>query len=117
MNEAHQAVEWWRATVERAVARPIPMGQRSAEVMSHGSMQVKFYAPRGTDEQTPHTRDELYVVARGSGAFIRGDRRHPFGAGDVLFVPAGVEHRFEDFTDDFATWVIFYGPEGGEQPD
>ena len=29
-------------------------------------------------------------------------------------VPAGVVHRFEDFTDDFATWGMFYGPEGGE---
>lgn len=117
MNEAHQAAERWRTTLEQAAARPIPEGQRSVEMMSHESMQVKFYAPRGTDEQTPHTRDELYVVARGSGTFVSGDRRHPFGAGDVLFVPAGVEHRFEDFTDDFATWVIFYGPEGGEKPD
>ncbi len=116
MNETHQTVEWWRASVEQAVARPIPKGQRSVEVMTHGSMQVKFYAPRGTDQQTPHTRDELYVVARGSGTFINGDRRHLFFTGDVLFVPAGVEHRFEDFTDDFGTWVIFYGPEGGEQP-
>jgi mannose-6-phosphate isomerase-like protein (cupin superfamily) len=40
--------------------------------------------------------------------------RHAFGPGDVLFVPAGVEHHFENFTDDLATWVIFYGPEGGE---
>jgi len=79
-------------------------------------MVVKYYAPRGTDEQTPHTRDEVYVVARGSGTFVNGDRRHPFRAGDVLFVPAGVDHRFEDFTDDFGTWVIFYGPEGGERP-
>jgi len=23
-------------------------------------------------------------------------------------------HIFEDFTDDFAVWVMFYGPEGGE---
>ncbi len=34
--------------------------------------------------------------------------------GDFLFVPAGVEHRFENFTSDFATWVFFYGPVGGE---
>jgi hypothetical protein len=34
--------------------------------------------------------------------------------GELLFVPAGVVHRFEDFSDDFATWVMFYGPEGGE---
>ena len=116
MDEAHPEVERWRATVEQAAALPVPEGQRSVEVMSHGTMVVKYYAPRGTDEQIPHTRDELYVVARGSGTFVNGDRRHPFSAGDVLFVPAGVEHRFEDFTGDFGTWVIFYGPEGGEGP-
>jgi len=32
----------------------------------------------------------------------------------VIFVEAGVEHRFEDFTDDFETWVVFWGPQGGE---
>jgi mannose-6-phosphate isomerase-like protein (cupin superfamily) len=45
---------------------------------------------------------------------VNGDARFRFGPGDVLFVPAGVEHRFEDFSDDFVTWVVFYGPEGGE---
>jgi mannose-6-phosphate isomerase-like protein (cupin superfamily) len=53
-------------------------------------------------------------VISGSGAFVNGDARHPFGPGDVLFVPAGVEHRFEDFSADFQAWVIFYGPDGGE---
>lgn len=38
----------------------------------------------------------------------------PCGPHDVRFVPAGVVHRFEEFTDDFAVWVVFYGPEGGE---
>jgi mannose-6-phosphate isomerase-like protein (cupin superfamily) len=46
--------------------------------------------------------------------FRNGPERHPFERGDVLFVAAGVEHRFENFTDDFAAWVFFYGPEGGE---
>jgi mannose-6-phosphate isomerase-like protein (cupin superfamily) len=54
-------------------------------------------------------------VARGSGTFVNGNSRHPFSAGDVLFVPAEVPHRFKDFTDDFGTWVIFYGPEGGAE--
>ena len=39
-----------------------------------------------------------------------------FGPGDLIFVPAGAEHRFEDFSDDLETWVAFYGPEGGERP-
>ncbi|HEY6572923.1 MAG TPA: cupin domain-containing protein, partial [Candidatus Eisenbacteria bacterium] len=59
-------------------------------------------------------RDEVYVVISGSGKFLNGVARRPFGPGDFLFVPAGVEHRFEEFSDDLAVWVIFYGPEGGE---
>jgi mannose-6-phosphate isomerase-like protein (cupin superfamily) len=46
--------------------------------------------------------------------FVDGSDRYPVSPGDVLFVPAGVIHRFEEFTDDFAVWVLFYGPEGGE---
>jgi mannose-6-phosphate isomerase-like protein (cupin superfamily) len=64
--------------------------------------------------QTPHEQDELYVVFSGSGEFLLNGERMNFTAGDVLFVPAGVEHRFENFSDDFVTWVIFYGPKGGE---
>jgi len=89
-------------------------GKRFARIFAHGTLEVEFYAPRGTDPQTPHTRDEVYVVVSGQGTFVNGDARHPFGPGDFLFVPAGVVHRFEEFTDDLAVWVLFYGPEGGE---
>jgi mannose-6-phosphate isomerase-like protein (cupin superfamily) len=89
-------------------------GERFASVLSHGSLLVEIYAPRGRDIQNPHTRDELYIVMRGNGTFNQGGRRSRFQPGDVLFVPAGVEHRFETFTDDLAVWVVFYGPEGGE---
>jgi mannose-6-phosphate isomerase-like protein (cupin superfamily) len=103
------------ATVAEAMRLlPGPGGERFAKVLGHGSLEVEVYAPRGTDPQTPHTRDELYVVVSGNGEFLNGPGRHPFGPGDVLFVPAGVEHRFEDFTDDLVVWVVFYGPEGGE---
>lgn len=104
-----------RATVGEALARlPGPKGERFAEVCTHGSLVVEIYAPRGLDPQTPHTRDEVYVVVAGAGFFVNGADRHPFGPGDVLFVPAGVAHRFEAFTDDLTVWVFFYGPEGGE---
>ena len=90
-------------------------GIPSAFVFEHGTLQVKMYRPVGQDPQKPHTRDELYVIASGSGWFVNGDDRHAFRTGDVLFVPAGVTHRFEEFSDDFCTWVMFYGPEGGER--
>ncbi|MDP9475495.1 MAG: cupin domain-containing protein [Actinomycetota bacterium] len=105
-----------RATVAGAMGLlPGPGGERFARVLEHGSMEVEVYAPRGSDPQTPHARDELYVVVRGSGRFVNGQGRHAFGPGDVLLVPAGVEHRFEDFTEDLVVWVVFYGPEGGEK--
>ena len=53
------------------------------------------------------------MVVRGEGWFVHGPDRHRFGPGDLLFVPAGAGHRFEDFTDDLAACVLFYGPDGG----
>jgi len=93
---------------------PTPDGGRFAEVFRHGTLLVEWYAPRGSDPQQPHTRDEAYVVVSGSGTFFCGGERARFGPGDFLFVPAGVEHRFEDFTDDLGVWVLFWGLEGGE---
>jgi len=85
------------------------------QIFRHGSLEVEIYQPKLVDMQKPHARDEIYVVVSGSGYFVNGTVRQPFEAGEVLFVAAGVEHRFEEFTPDFATWVIFYGPEGGER--
>lgn len=82
--------------------------------MTHGTMRLLLFAPRGVDAQSPHTQDEIYIGASGSGWFVRGDERVRFGVGDALFVPAGMEHRFEDMSDDFETWVVFWGAKGGE---
>jgi mannose-6-phosphate isomerase-like protein (cupin superfamily) len=102
--------------LDQAASRlPTPDGKRSVALFEHGSLQVKLYAPRGIDTQTPHARDEIYVVARGEGWFIHGDRRDRFAAQDVLFAAAGVVHRFDAFSDDLLVWVFFYGPEGGER--
>jgi mannose-6-phosphate isomerase-like protein (cupin superfamily) len=77
-------------------------------------MRVELYEPGPVDGQQPHTRDELYIVVSGSGQFECGARRVACGPHDVLFVPAGVPHRFVDTPPHFRTWVVLYGPEGGE---
>ena len=84
------------------------------ELFQHGSLNVEVYKPELTDVQTPHDRDEIYVVMSGSGKYIHEHRLVDFKAGVFLFVPAGNEHRFIKFTSDFSTWVFFYGPHGGE---
>jgi mannose-6-phosphate isomerase-like protein (cupin superfamily) len=88
----------------------ISTNERYAEVLRHGTMSAGLYAPHESDDQTPHDQDEVYVVRDGSGFFRIGDERQPFGPGDLLFVPAGVDHRFEDFTPNLAVWAVFYGP-------
>ena len=105
----------YRVTLADALQMlPGAEGQRFATVFEHGSLQLEIYAPRGRDPQSPHTRDEAYIIMQGSGEFVVGDERHACAPGDFLFAPAGVLHRFENFTDDLTLWVIFYGPEGGE---
>lgn len=93
---------------------PGSQGERFAQAFTRGTLSIELYAPRGHDPQTPHTQDEVYVIVRGQGKFYNDGVRHAFEPGDVLFVPAGIEHRFEDFSNDLLVWVIFYGPQGGE---
>jgi mannose-6-phosphate isomerase-like protein (cupin superfamily) len=110
-----------KATVSEALGKlPLPatakwpLGVWDTEVIAHGSMSVSLFAPKETDFQTPHEQDEVYIIVTGTGEFICDDQPYSFAPGDVLFVPAGVTHRFTQFTPDFAAWVVFYGPKGGE---
>jgi mannose-6-phosphate isomerase-like protein (cupin superfamily) len=91
-----------------------PEGERYALGFEHGTMSLGFYAPVGSDPQHPHRQDEIYIVQSGSSRFALEDQTLSVATGDAVFVPAGAAHRFEDFSDDFATWVIFWGPGGVE---
>ncbi len=92
-----------------------PEGKQSYYPFQHGSLRAGLYAPKSRDAQEPHDQDELYVVIRGTGNFTKGGESRAFKPGDAIFVEAGAEHAFTDFSDDFATWVIFWGPEGGQK--
>jgi mannose-6-phosphate isomerase-like protein (cupin superfamily) len=93
---------------------PEEQKERSVLLWEHASLQVELYATRGADFQRPHARDEIYIVIQGRGDFLSRDERRPVGPGDFIFVEAEVPHRFENFSDDLALWLFFYGPEGGE---
>jgi mannose-6-phosphate isomerase-like protein (cupin superfamily) len=105
----------WHSSLQDALNQlPGAKGKRFASVFKHGTLNLLVYAPRGTDPQTLHQQDEVYVVVKGAGKFILADAEFSFGEGDLIFVPAGTEHCFVDFSEDLAVWVIFYGPPGGE---
>lgn len=97
-----------------AILKTQPADQQFHYPIRNGTMRVGLYAPKGFDDQAPHDQDELYIIASGTGWFVKGGDRVAFAPHDVLFVEAGIEHRFEDFSDDFSTWVVFWGPQGGE---
>ena len=100
--------------VEAQQKIPGPAGERAALVLKRGTLDVKLSIPIPPNEQTPHARDELYVVIRGRGVLVHEGKRSEFGAGDLLFVAAGVVHHYENFSADLALWRVFYGPQGGE---
>jgi mannose-6-phosphate isomerase-like protein (cupin superfamily) len=114
-NQAEEVSGMERLTTAAALnALQGDEGARYKALFGHASLEVGIYRPPAIDPQQPHRRDELYVIISGSGQFVNGTTRRPFEPGEVLFVAAGEVHRFEDFTADFAAWVFFYGPDGGE---
>ena len=116
-NEPQGATLTERLTVGNAMSKISPsQGSEIVTLFLRGSLQIEMYKPELVDRQQPHSRDEIYVIIAGSGYFVKGAERNPFEAGEVIFVPAGVVHRFEEFTPDFSTWVFFFGPRGGERP-
>ena len=95
---------------------PGPAGEHALSFLQRGTLSIKLSLPVPPNRQAPHAQDEVYVIIRGRGVFLHDGKREPFQAGDLMFVAAGTEHRFEDFTADLAVWVVFYGPDGGEVP-
>ena len=94
-----------------ATARAMPWKPgRSAEAFIDGDLEVRFTAGPTKGPQTPHSRDELYIVAAGTAWYRVEDRVTAVGPGDLLFAAAHAAHGFEKISEDFAIWIIFYGP-------
>ena len=101
---------------EADAAIPGPGGERSLAFLRRGSLEVKLSRPLPPNQQSPHTQDEIYVIVRGRGVLLHDGKRESVQAGDCIFIAAGTDHHFEDFSEDLAVWVVFYGPAGGELP-
>lgn len=93
-----------------------PQGEPFAEALQHGSMLLEVFAPRGRDTQTPHSQDEIYIIVSGSAVLDVEGRKTQAATGDALLVAAYAEHHFHDISEDFITWVVLWGPDGGEKP-
>jgi mannose-6-phosphate isomerase-like protein (cupin superfamily) len=96
---------------------PGPAGEHAIRILQRGTLDVALSIPERPIQQSPHEQDELYVIIRGGGVLFHDGKRDRFEPGDFLFVAAGIDHQFEDITEDLAVWRIFYGSRGGEVPD
>lgn len=85
------------------------LGNRYLEFLRHPSMSAGLYvlAAGADDPQQPHTEDEVYYVVRGQGTIRVADEDRPVGPGSVIFVAAGVPHRFHTIVAELELLVIF----------
>jgi mannose-6-phosphate isomerase-like protein (cupin superfamily) len=93
-------------TVER---RRRESGKRYQEFLRVPSMSAGLYvlAAGSEDPQSPHREDELYYVAQGRAKFRAGADERAVEPGSLLYVAAGVAHRFYDITEELQILVFF----------
>jgi len=98
------------------VARRQAAGTRYLEFISVPDLSVGLYvlAPGEPDLQQPHTEDEAYYVVAGSGRITVGDDVRDVRVGSIVFVAAGVPHRFHDITEEL-TLLVAFGPAEGSR--
>jgi mannose-6-phosphate isomerase-like protein (cupin superfamily) len=84
-------------------------GKSYLEFLRVPAMSAGIYTlPAGaTDPQKPHQEDEMYYVVRGRARMRVGAEDEVVGQGSVIFVAAGVEHRFYDIAEELVVLVFF----------
>ncbi len=104
---------WEYADVEVARA---DRGERYHEFLRVPDLSAGIYVIEagGTDPQSPHTEDELYYVVRGRAIVSVGAETRPVIPGSLIFVAAGVPHRFHDIAERLELLVAF-GPAEGDR--
>lgn len=77
------------------------------------NMSVGLYALDAgqLDPQQPHRQDEVYLVMSGRASVTVGEETTTVGRGSVVYVPAGVPHKFHHITEDLRVLVVFSPPE------
>jgi mannose-6-phosphate isomerase-like protein (cupin superfamily) len=83
------------------------------EFLRRRGMSVGLYVlPAGAeDHQTPHSADEVYFVVQGRGRLRVVDEEVEVGAGSVISVDHGEDHRFIEVTEDLHMLVVFAPPD------
>ena len=95
--------------ISEAEKRREQSGKRYLEFLRVPAMSAGVYVlpAGGTDPQSPHKEDEMYYVVRGHARMRAGSEDQAVSEGSVIFVGAGVEHRFYEITEELVVLVFF----------
>ena len=80
------------------------------------SVGLAIWPVGATDRQQPHREDEVYYVISGRGVIRVADEDQELKAGTLVFVGAGVEHRFHDIEEDLRVLVFWAPPHRHKAP-
>lgn len=85
------------------------LGDLYHEFLRVSAMSVGLYelAVGAADPQEPHNEDELYYVTAGRAMLLVDAEDIPVEAGSMVYVPAGVVHRFHSVTEALSVVVLF----------
>ena len=91
-------------------------GERYLEFFRASTLSAGLYElPMGAiGTQQPHTEDEIYYIVSGRGIIRVDGEDRPVGPGSVVFVAAGVEHRFHSIAEDLTIQGVFAPPRGSQ---
>src|SRR6516225_6956173 len=96
---------------QRQYRSPPLARRRAAEMFRDDHVWIRFAARPTSGTQVPHDRDEFYIVASGTARYRWDSGETMIGPGDMMFAAAHTPHGYDQFSEDFSVWVVFYGPQ------
>ena len=102
--------------LDQLQAQRVEAGRSYLEFTRVPTMSAGIYVlpVGGNDPQSPHSQDEIYYVISGAGKVRLGKDEQRVEQGSVIFVEAGLEHRFFDIKRQLVLLVAFAPAEEGQ---
>jgi len=96
------------SATESLQSLPSSSTQLFANILNNTQLNIKVVTLQKTYMPTILAHDAMYLVVCGSGSFYKGITTKNFVQGDVLLADKGVQHFFDNFTNNAIVWQIFY---------
>ena len=93
------------------ISKRAERGDLYLQFLSDQNLSVGLYELKAgsIDPQKPHSEDEVYYVVSGKSSIRVGNERSEVKPGSIVFVGAGVDHKFFDIREDLSI-IVFFSP-------